>query len=284
MIYILGFIGVPFVIAILLSFSNATVGDPRIHHFVGLANYIEVIHQPQFLIGLENSLLITFLTLIVLLVLATIGAELLARKFPFKRFVQTLIILPWAMPVSLAAVAWLWLLDAEFSPIDWIFRQIHVLGPGGLFGPSLHFYYLGRTDLAIASLVAINVWRMLPLAIIIVLAGRLAIPEELFDQAQVDGAGLFRVLFRITVPSLMPVLTVAVLFTALLVIGDMSIVALMTRGEPGDSTTVLPYWAFLQGINGGDLGAGAAVALFLFPILLVISVLALRFAYRSQEA
>lgn len=283
-IYVIVFVGVPFVLVILLSFSNATVGDPRIHHFVGLANYIQVLHQPQFLTGLENSLLITFLTVAALLVLATLEAELLAHKFRYKWLVQILLILPWAMPVSLATLAWLWLLDAEFSPLDWIFRQIHILGPGGLFGPALHFYYLGRTKFAIAAIVAVNVWRMLPLATIIVLAERLSIPQDLFDQAQIDGAGLFRVLFRITIPALMPVLMVAVLFTALLVFGDMAVVALLTRGGPGNSTQVLPYWAFLQGINGGDLSAGAAVALFLLPVLLVMAIFALRFAYRSEQA
>lgn len=283
-LYIVGFVGVPFVLAILLSFSNATVGNPTINHFVGLANYIQVIHQPQFITSLVNSLIVTFTTVVLLVILATAASELLARDFKGKRLIQTLIILPWAMPVALAAIAWLWLLDSQFSPIDWIFRQIHVLGPGGLFGPARHFYYLGRTDLAIATIIVINVWRMLPLATIIVLAGRLSISQELFDQAEIDGAGFFRVLFRVTVPALMPVLTVAVLFTALLVFGDMAIVALTTRGGPGDSSQVLPYWAFLQGINGGDLSAGAAVAIFLLPVLLVIAVLALRFAYRAQES
>lgn len=282
-VYIVAFIGVPFVLAILLSFSNATVGNPTIHHFVGFRNYISVIHQPQFITGLINSLLITFITLAVLLVLATIEAELLARKFRFKRLVQTLLILPWAMPVALAAITWLWLLDSQFSPIDWIFRQIHVLGPGGLFGPAMHFYYLGRTGLALASIIIVNVWRMLPLAVIIVLAGRLSIPQELFDQAEIDGAGMFRTLFRITIPALMPVLIVAILFTGLLVFGDMAIVDLLTAGGPGNSSQILPYWAFLQGINGGDLGAGAAVALFLLPVLLAVAIFALHFAYRSRE-
>ncbi|HYW04631.1 MAG TPA: sugar ABC transporter permease [Gammaproteobacteria bacterium] len=282
-VYIVAFIGVPFVLAVLLSFSNATVGNPTIHHFVGLQNFIQVIHQRQFVTGLENSLLVTFVTLALLLVLATIEVELLARPFRFKRLVQTLLILPWAMPVALAAIAWLWLLDSQFSPLDWIFRQIHVLGPGGIFGPAMHFYYLGRTGLALASIIALNVWRMLPLAVIIVLAGRLSIPQELFDQAEIDGAGVFRTLFRITIPALTPVLIVAVLFTGLLVFGDMAIVNLLTSGGPGNSTQVLPYWAFLQGINGGDLGAGAAVALFLLPVLLAVAIFALHFAYRSRE-
>jgi multiple sugar transport system permease protein len=282
-VYIVGFVGVPFVLAILLAFSSATVGNPGFHHFVGLANFIAAVHNPQFVIGLRNSVIITFATLALLLVLATLESELLARQFPGKRVVQILLILPWAMPVALAAIAWLWLLDSSFSPLDWIFRHIGILGPGGLFGPGLHFYYLGETGLAIASIVVINVWRMLPLAAIIVLAGRLSIPQELFEQAQIDGAGTIKVLFRITIPALTPVLVVAVLFTALLVFGDMAIVDLLTRGGPAYSSMVLPYWAYLKGIEGGDLGGGAAVALFMLPVLLAASIGALRLAYRSQQ-
>lgn len=284
LVYIVGFIGVPFVLAILLSFSNATVGDPRISHLVGFENYISLLHQPNFVIALKNSILITFLTLVILLVLATILSELLALEFRYKKLVQTLLILPWAMPVSLAAIAWLWLLDSQFSPVDWMLTQIGILGPGGVLGPARHLYYLGRDTLAIASVVTVNIWRLLPLATVIVLAGRLSIPQDRFDQAKIDGAGFFRILFRITVPALMPVLTVAILFTALVVFGDMTTVALLTRGGPGNASQILPYWAFLQGIQGGDLAGGAAVALFMLPILLVVAILALRIAYRSQEA
>ena len=283
-VYIIGFVGLPFVLAVLLAFSSATVGNPGFHHFVGLTNFIGALHDPQFIVALRNSILITFATLVLLLVLATIESELLVRKFPGKRIVEILLILPWAMPVALSAIAWLWLLDAEFSPLDWIFRHIGILGPGGLAGPARHFYYLGYTHLAIASIIIINVWRMLPLAAIIVLAGRLSIPRDLFEQAEIDGAGLFKVLFRITIPALMPVLVVAVLFTALLVFGDMAIVDLLTRGGPAYSTMVLPFWAYLKGINGGDLSGGAAVALFMLPVLLAASIAALRFAYRSQQA
>lgn len=281
-VYILAFVGVPFVLAILLSLSDATIGNPSIQHFVGLDNFAAVVDEPQFLVALRNSLIITFSTLAALLVLATIVSELLARDFRGKRVFQMLLILPWAMPVSLAAITWLWLLDSQFSPLDWIFRQIGLLGPDGLFGPARHFYYLGRTNLAIVSLIFINVWRMLPLATIIVLAGRLSIPREHFEQAAIDGAGFFRVLFRITVPALKPVLVVALLFTGLLIFGDMATVALLTHGGPGHSSLVLPYWAYLQGVEGGDLSGGAAVALFLLPVLAIVTIFTLRFAYRSE--
>jgi multiple sugar transport system permease protein len=282
-IYIVALVGVPFVMAIALSLSSATIGNPSIHGFVGLQNYFTVVHEAAFPIALRNSVVVTIATLVLVVILATAESELLARDFRGKWFWQILIILPWAMPVSLAAVNWLWLLDSEFSPVDWILRQVGVLGPGSLLGPAGHLYYYGREGVGLAAMTAINVWRLLPLGTIIVLAGRTAIPHDIYEQAQVDGAGFFRVLFRITVPALAPILVVVAVFAALVVFGDMAIVAITTHGGPGYSTQLLPYWAYLKGIEGGALGEGAAVALYMFPILLAAAILALRMAYRSEN-
>ncbi|SDL47733.1 multiple sugar transport system permease protein [Modicisalibacter muralis] len=283
-LYVVAFVGFPFVLAIALSLSDATIGDPSLDNFVGLSNYATVIQTDAFQLALRNSLIVTAGVICLILVLATLASELLVYSFRGKRLFQTLFILPWAMPVSLAAIVWLWFLDSTFSPVDWILVELGVLGPGSPLGPYSHMYYLGREWLGLASTIVADVWRMLPLATIIVLAGRLSIPEERFEQARIDGAGVFRILFRITIPALKPMLIVAILFTSLLVIGEMSMIEILTRGGPGHSTQVLPYWAYLKGIAGGSLAQGAAIALFLFPFLLVVSVLALRAAYRAQEA
>lgn len=283
LVYIAALVGLPFFLAIALSMASATVGNPTIHGFVGISNFVRALHESAFPIALRNSVIVTVATLFFTLVLATAESELLARDFRGKRLLQILLILPWAMPVSLAAVDWLWLLDSEFSPVDWLLRKAHLLGPGTLFGPAQHLYYYGREWLGLSAVVAINVWRLLPFATIIVLAGRTSIPRDIFEQAEIDGAGFFRILFRITIPALLPILVVASMFTALLVFGDMTVVALTTRGGPGYATQVLPYWAYLKGIEGGALSEGAAVALFMFPVLLAGAIVALRMAYRAES-
>ncbi|MCK9516644.1 MAG: sugar ABC transporter permease [Ottowia sp.] len=282
-VYIVALVGIPFLLAIGLSLSNATVGDPGFHTFVGFKNFERVLNDPAFPVALRNSILVTLATLVITIILATAESELFARNFRFKRFWQIIIILPWAMPVSLAAVNWLWLLDSQFSPVDWILVKTGLLGPGGVWGPARHLYYYGREWLGLGSLTLINVWRLLPLATIIVLAGRTSIPHEVFEQAQVDGAGFFRVLFRITVPALMPILVVVTMFTALMVFGDMALIAMTTHGGPGHSTQLIPYLAYVKGVEGGALSEGAAVALFMFPILLAAAIGALRFASRSES-
>lgn len=283
-LYVIAFVGFPFLLAIALSMSDATIGDPSLDTFVGLDNFKAVIQTDAFKLELRNSLIVTAGTLGLVLVLATLASELLVHAFRGKRLFQMIFILPWALPVSLTAIVWMWFLDSTFSPVDWVLVKLNLLGPGGVWGPFKHMYFLGNEWLGLASVIVTDTWRMLPLATIIVLAARMSIPEERFEQARVDGAGVFRILFRITLPALKPMLIVAILFTGLLVIGEMSLVQLLTRGGPGHSTQVLPYWAYLKGIQGGSLAQGAAITLFLFPFLLVASVLALRAAYRSQEA
>jgi multiple sugar transport system permease protein len=282
-IYVIALVAVPFFLAIALSLSDATVGNPSIHHFVGLGNFISVVREAAFIFALRNSIIITAATLVLLTILTILQVELLARDFPGKRLAEILLILPWAMPVALVAVCWLWLLDSEFSPIDWILRAVGLLGPGTVLGPANNLYYLGREWLGLGVVVVINVWRTLPLSTIIVLAGRTAIPNELFEQAELDGAGYFSILFRITLPALAVLLIVAILFTVLVIFGDMTVVALTTRGGPGYTTEILPYWAYLKGIQGGALSQGAAIALFLFPVLLAASIVVLRLAYRRED-
>ena len=272
-VYILALVAVPFFLAIAYSLSDVTVGDPSFD-YVGLRNFRAVLKDAVFRRSLTNSLFITAVTMILVLVLAKILALVLTKDFRGKWVVRFLILLPWTTPVPLAAIAWLWMLDSLFSPIDWTLRWL------GLLEGNLH--WLGNSKLAVASVIAVQVWRIVPLAAVIIMAGLAAIPQDINDAAEVDGAGFWRKLFEVTIPMSLPVTAVATLFGAVLVFTDMSVVFVLTRGGPIDATQILPTWAFFRGIAGGDLAQGAAIALFLFPLLLAMAVLILR-SVRKME-
>ena len=272
-VYIVALVAVPFFLAIAYSLSDVTVGDPSFD-YVGLRNFRAVLKDPVFRRSLTNSLFITFVTMVLVLVLAKILALVLTKDFRGKWVVRFLILLPWTTPVPLAAIAWLWMLDSLFSPIDWTLRWL------GLLHGNLH--WLGNSKLAVASVIAVQVWRIVPLAAVIIMAGLAAIPQDINDAAEVDGAGFWRKLFEVTIPMSLPVTAVATLFGAVLVFTDMSVVYVLTRGGPVDATQILPTWAFFRGIQGGDLAQGAAVALFLFPLLLAMAILILR-SVRKME-
>ena len=283
-IYIIALVGIPLGLAVAYSLSDATVGDQSID-FVGLANFRAALDNATFRTALQNTVVFTLVSQAVVIVLANILALVLSADFAGKRLVRFLVLLPWTTPIALGALGWLWTLDSVYSPIDYILRQVHLLGPGTPLGPDWagsNALWLAYPDRARFSIVLIQIWRTLPLATVILLAGLTAIPQDINDAANVDGAGFFRQLFFIRLPLLLPIMTVAVLYGIVFTFTDMTVVYIVTRGGPVDSTQVLASWAFFKGIEGGGLGLGAAIALFLLPVLVGVAALMLRMARRAE--
>jgi multiple sugar transport system permease protein len=274
-LYIVLTVGAPFLMAIAYSFSNVSVGSAS-GRFVGLENFTALLHDSTFLRALGNTFIFALSSQVLVLVLATILAIALQKDFPGRWFVRLLILLPWVAPISLGSIGWLWIFDPVYSVINWTLRAI------GVFGEGTWPIWLGQPKLAMASIIGVQVWRTLPLATVISLGGLTAIPQDIHDAAAVDGAGFFRHLFVITLPLVLPILLVAVLFGLVFAITDMIVVYVLTRGGPFDMTQVLSSLAFFRGIDAGDLSGGAAVALFLLPVLAACAVLLLRMARRAE--
>jgi ABC-type sugar transport system permease subunit len=281
-IYIIALVAVPFFLAIGFALSDVIAGDPS-YHFVGLANFRAIFHDPVFWRSLGNTFIFTTISMALIVVLGKVLASILIADFRGKWVVRLFVLLPWTTPVTLSAISWLWMLDSIYSPIDWILRQLGLLGsPGAPLGPESNQYWLGEPDLAMGSVIAVHVWRLTPLAAVIMMAGLVAIPRDLDEAARVDGAGYWRRMFEVTIPLTLPVVAVAALFGAIFTFTDMAVVDVLTDGGPNNATQVLTSWAFLRGINGGDIGQGAAIALFLFPLLLAAAIAILR-AVRKLE-
>lgn len=280
-VYIVALVGFPFLLAIAYAFSDVTVGDPSLD-FVGLRTLRAAIENPTFQKSLRNTFVFTLASQALVLVLGKILALALSAEFRGKWLFRFLILLPWTTPIALGTIGWLWMLDSVFSPIDWILRAFHLLGPGTPLGPSNNLYWLGRPELALLSVILVHTWRMLPLATVIMVAGLASIPQDIKDAVAVDGASFWRQLFEITIPLMLPIMAVATLFGVVFTFTDMTVIYVLTRGGPIDTTQVLATWAFFKGIEGGDLAQGAATALFLFPVLVGVAVLMLRLARRTE--
>ena len=170
------------------------------------------------------------------------------------------------------------MLDSLYSPVNWVLQALHVIGKNSW--PM----WFGERDLAMASVIGVHVWRLLPFATVIILAGLTSIPKEVTEAADVDGAGFWAREFTIVLPLLRPILTVAGLFGIIFAFTDMTVIYVLTRGGPADATQVLSTYAFFTGILGGDLAGGAAISLFLFPVLLVVAIVMLVIARRAEVA
>jgi len=280
-IFILALVGLPLIISIAFSLSDVTVGDTNLD-FVGLENFRRVIRPPQFQRAVVDTVVFTVVALLIILVLANILAVIFTQDFHGKWLARILIILPWATPIALGTLGWLWLLDSKFSPIDYVLVQIGLLGPDTLLGPGLHLNYLGREFLAMGSVILVHVWRLTPLSAVILLAGLTSIDQELIDQAQVDGASGLRTHLQIKLPLITPIMAIASLFGFILIFTDLVVVFVLTRGGPIYYTQVLSMWSYNKGLEGGALAEGAAIALFFAPVLLVAAVLILRTVRRIE--
>ncbi|HSS89481.1 MAG TPA: sugar ABC transporter permease [Streptosporangiaceae bacterium] len=274
-VYLILVVGYPLVLAFLYAFSDVTTGSQSLH-FVGFQTFIAAVKDPVFLTTLRNTFVFTAISQALVVILSTVLAFVLTASFRGRWFVRFLVLLPWTTPVALSAVIWLWMLDSIFSPFDWFAQLLHIVPPGG------HIIFLGQSDLAMGSVIALQTWRILPLATVILMAGLSAIPAEVSDAAEVDGAGFWRRLFGITLPLLSPVMTVALLFGIVFTFTDMAAVFVLTGGGPGNATQVLASWAFYKGVEGGNLAVGAADALIMFPVLLGLAALLLRIASRAE--
>jgi multiple sugar transport system permease protein len=280
--YIVAMIGFPFLMAIFYSVSDATTGDPTLR-IIGFQNYAAILSDPVFRLALKNTFFFAFVSQALVIVFSRILAASLMQEFRGKWLARFLVMLPWTAPIALGTIGWLWILDSIFSPIDWILRNAGLLGtPGALLGPETNMYWLGRSGLAMASVIFVHVWRLLPLATVIQLAGLSSIPRDLLESAEIDGAAGWRRAVEITIPLTLPIIGIAFLFGLIFTFTDMAVVYVLTRGGPVHSTQVLSTWTFFKGIQGGDLAQGAAISLFLFPVLAGVATLMLRLARRTE--
>jgi multiple sugar transport system permease protein len=274
-LYIVAVIGLPFVLAFMYAFGDVRVGSEG-YRFVGWDNFSTVFDSPVFWTALWNSFKFTIISQLLVLVGSTTLALALKDRFRGRGLVRFLILLPWVAPISLGAIGWKWILDSLYSVINWVLVALHLAKP---FDTPI---WLGDPTLAMASVILVHTWRLLPFSTVIILAGLTAIPKDIPEAAAVDGAGFWRTLFQITIPMMRPILNVALLFGIIFTFTDMTVVYILTQGGPFDRTQVLPSLAFFTGILGSDLAAGAAISLFLVPLLVVIAYLMLRVAARAE--
>ena len=274
-LFILVLVGGPLLLALYLSLTDA-VGGTLGGEWVGFDNFRNAWGDPNFRRALRNTLLFTIVSQAIVLLCAGLIAHALTRPIRGKWLLRFLIILPWAAPVPLSTIGWLWIYDSLFSVVNWVAKQLHLVDQ---FNPP---QWLGDPTLALAAVISVHAWRIIPFAVVIFLAGLASIPSEVEDAAKVDGAVGLKKFWYVTLPLQLPIATVAVLFGIVFTATDMTVVYILTQGGPFNSTQMLTSWAFFTGIRGGSLGEGAAVSLYLLPLLVVVAVLMLRFARKVE--
>jgi len=262
----------PFVLSIWLSMTNKSVGNPA--EFVGLRNFTTQLDSQIFRQAFRNTIWYTTVTTVVKLVLGFALALLLNREFRGRKFVRAAMLLPWIVPSVLSTMAWLWLLESNLSSVNWALKHAH------LIHKSIPF--LTDPGWAMASVMTVNVWRGTPFLGITILAALQTIPRELYEAAELDGAGWMARLTRITIPLVTPVVSIVMIVSIIGTFSDIQIVYALTGGGPLNSTQVLATLSLAAGLKSGLLGQGAAISLFMFPVMLVLVLLQVRITRRRM--
>ena len=268
-------VGGPLILAVYLSMTNA-IGGSLTGDFVGFDNFRSEWGDPNFQTALKNTIFFTVMANIIIVIGAAFLSHFLIRDFRGKWFLRFLVLLPWAAPVALSTIGFLWIFDSLFSVVNWVLIHANLVNE---FNPP---QWLGDRENAMAAIITVHAWRLLPFATVIMIAGLASIPSEVDDAAKVDGATGLRKLWYVTLPLQLPIALIAVLFGIVFTATDMAVVYILTRGGPFNSTQMLPMWAFQTGVQAGSLGTGAAIALYLLPVLALVSVLMLYFAKRVE--
>ncbi len=276
-IFITLLVALPLVLAVYLSFTDSTAGS--LHgKWIGLHNFRTEWSNPAFKDAVWHTFLFTVFSQAIVLLVAGMLAHFLMKSFRGKWILRLLILLPWAAPLPLSLMGWKWMFDSSYSILNWTLEHLHLVSK--ISPPQ----YLAQPRLAMGAVIAVHAWRIIPFAVVIFLAGLASIPKEVDDAAAIDGATGFKKFAFVTLPLQLPIATVALLFGIVFTATDMAVVYLLTQGgpPPSFSTEMITTWSYKTGIESGSLGPGAAISLFLLPMLAVVSIAMLVFARRTE--
>ena len=262
----------PIIYSVAMSLSNVTVTGSGISlNGFTTSNYALVLKNSTWHYALIFTIVYTFITVAVELVLGTMFALVLQRLTAGRGAMMALLLLPWSMITVINAELWLYIYNGIYGVADYILNAV------GLGTPNI----LGTNLPAIAGLMIADIWKTTPFVAIIVLAGLVMLPGDIYEAAEVDGSSGWSTFWRITVPLLRPTLALAVLFRVLQAFGLFDLPFVMTNGGPGTATTslaILGYKAMFQNL---DFGTGAAVATTT-ALLVLLGCLATLRVFRAQ--
>jgi multiple sugar transport system permease protein len=265
------FMAYPFFLGLWLSLTDSMIGHAG--RFVGLQNFIDLLQDSIFRQTARNTFIYALVTVPFKLVLGLGLALVLNTAIPFRSAIRAGVLMPFIVPTALSSLGWLMIFDPIFSPFSWLLKH------WGLITRNINF--LGTPVLAIVSVMIANIWRGTPFFAITILAGLQAVPAELHDAAAIDGAGAWQRFWNVTVPIILGVMLISTLFSIIMTFADFQLIYVLTKGGPANETHIFGTYAYQIGLSATAIGQGAAIALYMFPVLAVLAILLLRYLRRE---
>ncbi|MCK9191348.1 MAG: sugar ABC transporter permease [Sphaerochaetaceae bacterium] len=266
-------IGFPSIYTFILSFTNKRIGYP--YHFIGIKNYVDIFKNPVYWRVLSNTIIYTFVCIIIKLMLGFAFALLLNENFKGRGFVRVAMLVPWAIPGMVAAHTWRWMYNDQYGIINAILRNI------GLIDNPIP--WLSDMKLALIAVIIVNIWRGIPFFLFSILGGLQTIDSQLYDAAKVDGAGIVSRFLNVTVPSIAPVLTITTLLSTIWTFNDFDNIWLITGGGPLNASSVISTFTYETAFISNQMGRALAVAISIIPILIGLMFVANKLLSREDK-
>ena len=273
LLVIVGLVAYPFASAIVMTFQNKTAGAPG--RFIGLGNYRELLASEQFLRTVFNTAVYTAVGVGIKFCLGLSMALVLNQERFCNNLFRSFLLIPWAIPTVMSALNWRWIFDDASGLINNVLVRLNLIDET--------ISWLSDPHLAMFSVILVVVWQGTPFFTMSFLAGLQAIPKELYEAAEIDGASVLQQFSYITLPRLQPIFITAVMLSAILTSAGIQFVLLLTNGGPADRTMIFPVLAYNMALGGAQrLGMGATVSLFFFPVLVVFIIFLTRRMLREK--
>jgi multiple sugar transport system permease protein len=268
-------VGYPIAHSAWVSLHKFNLKRPRVFDFIGLGNYLAILESEEFWSALWITLAFTLLVVVLVVTLGIAIAMLLSQAFPGRGLVRTLILLPWAIPPVVNGLMWQWIYDSKVGALNGLLVSLGIL--------SEYRGWLSNPTSALLALVWADVWNMVPLSVILLLAALQRIPSELYDAARVDGGEGLQIFRHVTLPWLAQPLLIVLILQTISAIRAFDVIYVLTAGGPGTATTTLSWKTFLVTFDSLDFGLGNAYAYTISLITFVLALAYFRLLYHRGE-
>ncbi|MEO0946574.1 MAG: sugar ABC transporter permease [Cyanobacteria bacterium J06641_5] len=257
-----------------LSFFAQNLGTRLQPEFVGMGNYERLLSDGRFWSSVGHTLFFTGVSVTIELALGLAIALVLDRTFRGRSLVRAIAIMPWALPTALVALGWSWLFNDSFGVVNDLLLRL------GLIAEPV--VWLGDPQLAMATAIAADVWKTTSFMSILLLAGLQSIPQSLYEAHALDGASAWQSFRRITLPLLLPQMTLAVLFRAAQAFGVFDLIQVLTGGGPAGATETIAIYIYTTVMRYLDFGYGSALVVVVFLVLMSVVAVAAGLLRRFQ--
>lgn len=259
-----------------LSLQHYDLSSIAAPFFVGLQNYVQAFHSDDFLAALWHTLYIVAVALVLEFVLGLALAHLFNQEFPFRRILLGLILVPWMVAPVVAALVWSQLLNESYGIVNYFLLKT------GLIHHSVG--WLTNPTLALHVMIGVDVWHETPFVFIILLAGLQGINKDVYEAAELDGAGPWQRLWFVTLPMLRPAIALALLLRTMIALRFFDIPWIMTGGGPAGATEVLGTRSYEAAFTSFKLGYGSAIATVILFLSLILSLAYIKILYQKRAS